>query len=68
MKAIILCYLDCSVAVANIPNDADVEEYLTIQLGIHLDEINYMTAPDDEEIPVYPCGCDTLTTTPIAVL
>lgn len=80
MKAIILNYTDLSVQVAIIPGHVyeseemyaerfeKVEEYLTNELGYCIDEINYMTADDDEPIAVYPCGVDTLKTEPIAVL
>ena len=58
MKAIILNYTDISVLVANIPDNCvspeQVEEYLSIELGLHLDEINFMTTDDD--CPVYQAG------------
>lgn len=59
MKAIILNYTDISVLVADIPDNCVstemVEDYLSIELGLHIDEINYMTTNDDE-IPVYKAG------------
>lgn len=59
MKAIILNYTDISVLVADIPDNCvtteQVEDYLSLELGLHLDEINYMTTSDDE-IPVYKAG------------
>ena len=61
MKAIILEYTSVSVYVAELPDTIstpeETEEYLSVGLGFHLDEINYMISNDDE-IPVYPCGKD----------
>lgn len=63
MKAIILDYPTISVYVAELPDWCDTpektEDYLSVGLGFHLDEINYMVSNDDE-IPVYPCGKDEL--------
>lgn len=68
MKAIILNYINQSVDVAQVPRDADLYDFLTLELGYHIDDINFMTVPDDWQVPVYPCGCDETTATPIALL
>ena len=58
MKAIILDYPTISVYVAELPDWCDTpektEDYLSVGLGFHLDEINYMTTDDD--CPVYNAG------------
>ena len=57
MKAIILNYNDCSVNVAELPDNCDtnekVEEHLSVELGYRLDEISYMTPCYGDDIPVY---------------
>lgn len=81
MKAIILNYINLSVDVAIIPESVfegceqntseyayRIEEYLTNTFGYDSGEINYMTADDDEPIPVYHSGSDELTDEPIATL
>lgn len=69
MKAIILDYCTTCIEVVRIPNNLisedgsaetaeNVENYLSLELGFHLDSINYMTADDDEPIPVYVNGTE----------
>ena len=70
MRAIILNYAVNAVEVADIPQevvtDAEensfsfserIEEYLTIELGYHIDDITYMFT-DDERTPIYKNNAD----------
>lgn len=80
MKVIILNYWQTSIEVAMIPNqlfeDCEgcaekaevIESYLWDKLGYSIDAINYMTAPDDEPIPIYQTERDLLTDAPLYVI
>ena len=72
MKAIILNYWERIVNVAEIPADVErtpeaVDDYLSLELGFHIDDISYMIC-DDDKVEVYACGGDLTKDKPIAII